>query len=113
MRWSTLLALVGCGAVNGAALTPWEEPTQVMAEDFDQSCEQADDCVAVIEDGNCGQCGYAAAIAATELDTWDRMRERREENCTWTIFPECPQHEITVACDDQLCVVASDEVVDF
>lgn len=112
MRWMTMLGLMGCGAVNSAALTPWEEPTQVLADDFDRSCEVAEDCVAVIEQGNCGQCGNAASIAFADEEHWHRVRERRAENCTWTIFPGCPQLDVTVGCEDELCVVVSEQVVE-
>lgn len=78
-------------------------PTEVYAVDFDQTCEVAEDCVAVIEGDTCGcGCDYAA-IRADDLSAWQEAQSDAMGNCGGAI-PDCAAcPAAVVSCDAGRC----------
>ena len=83
--------------------------TDVEATDFERSCSAPEDCLTVLEGDLCGfSCPAPAAIASTDADAYDTLRQRRFKNCSAIGFIGCPDVLPAATCDQGQCIVVSD-----
>ncbi len=77
--------------------------------DYEGTCEVAGDCVAVVDEGACGQCSWWSALSEDGAEAFVDDQERYFENheCRLTILLYCPLPETPpdVSCDAGVCVV--------
>lgn len=94
MRLIPLLSLLALGCAD----------TTMTTEGYDDSCDEAGDCVAVFVGDTCG-CGCETeAIRADEYEAYQQEWADAQAQCT--AVPDCaPCQDVVVECVDRRCEV--------
>lgn len=83
--------------------------TEILAEEFDQSCDAVEECRVVLEGDVCGACGSPAAIRDDERADWDATITARTRSCTFITLPECDDVDVTLSCTAGTCTVTPED----
>lgn len=80
--------------------------TEISAEGYDQTCEAADDCLAVFVGDVCGCSCELDAINATQSTLWSQERSNKADRCDEVLnCAPCP--DVVVDCVADTCVASA------
>lgn len=93
---AVLFAMAGCA-------------TEPLIADYDATCEVADDCEAIVDEGYCGWCSSWGALSEEGADAFfdDQARYTRQHRCGSGVLLGCGPlgNAPPVACEQQECAV--------
>jgi hypothetical protein len=100
---TVLLFLLACSATKDTAS---EDSTSTDVSQFDQTCVEDADCMAVTNGNLCGCACENSGINIAEADAWSDHYNEVFDNCDPTLMPDCAAcPPVEAYCDNGTCAI--------